>query len=69
MAGVLTLLLGTYALAGIIDTPPAPTPPPEPSSTTTGIIDTPPSEPAQATATDPVVDLALTLMQSALLVF
>jgi hypothetical protein len=71
MAVVLTLMLGTYALAGIIDTPPAPAPEPEPpSATVMGTIDTPPSgEQLEATATDPVVDIALTLLQGALSLF
>jgi len=33
MAILLTVMLGTSALAGIIDCPPAPAPPPESSST------------------------------------
>lgn len=70
MAVVLTLMLGTYALAGIIECPPAPAPPPEPSSVTaTGIIETPPSAQPVAAPTDPVVDVALNLMQSVLSLF
>ena len=71
MAVVLTLMLGTYALAGIIDTPPAPAPPPEPSSVTaTGTIETPPSGAQPVAApTDPVVDIALNLLQGALSLF
>jgi hypothetical protein len=70
MAVVLTLMLGTYALAGIIECPPAPAPPPEPSSVTaTGIIETPPSAQPVAPATDPVVDVALNLMQTVLSLF
>lgn len=71
MAVVLTLMLGTYALAGIIECPPAPAPPPEPpSATATGTIETPPSgaQPV-APATDPVVDIVLNLMQSVLSLF
>jgi hypothetical protein len=66
MAVVLTLMLGTYALAGTIGTSPEP-PPEPPSATATGTIDTPPSA-AQpgASATDPVVDIALNLLQSVL---
>ena len=68
MAVVLTLMLGTYALAGIIDTPPVPAAPP--SATATGIIDTPPSgEQLGAPATDPVVYIALNLLQGALSLF
>jgi hypothetical protein len=67
MAVVLTLMLGTYALAGIIDTPPAPGPPP--AAAMDG-IDTPPSgEQLGAPATDPVVDIALNLLQGALSLF
>ena len=69
MAVVLTLMLGTYALAGIIGSMPEP-PPEPPSATAPGIIDTPPSgaQPVAA-ATDPVVDVALNLLQSVLSLF
>ncbi len=69
IAVILTLVLSTYAFAGIIECPPAPQPEP-PSATTTGITDTPPSE-AQLVAapTDPVVDIALNLLQSVLSAF
>jgi hypothetical protein len=68
MAVVLTLMLGTYALAGIIDTPPVPPEPPPAAAMETS--DTPPSgEQLGATATDPVVDIALNLLQGALLLF
>jgi hypothetical protein len=71
MVVVLMLMLGTYALAGIIDTPPDPgSPPVPPPAAATGIIDTPPSgEQLGAPATDPVVDIALTLLQGALSLF
>ncbi len=71
MAVVLTLTLGTYALAGTIDTPPAPAPPPEsPSVTATGITDTPPSGAESVNpATAPVIDVALNLLQSVLSLF
>ena len=71
MALLLTLMLGTYAVAGIIDYPPAPAPPPEPQSVTaTGIIDTPPSgAQSVAPATDPVIDIALNLLRGALSLF
>jgi len=68
MAVVLTLMLGTYALAGIIECPPAPAPPPQPpSATAMGTVETPPSN-AQplVPASDPVVDIALSLLQGAL---
>jgi hypothetical protein len=73
MVVVLMLMLGTYALAGIIDTPPDPASPPAPlppSAAATGIIETPPSgEELGAPATDPVVDIALNLLQGALSLF
>jgi hypothetical protein len=71
MAVVLTFMLGTYALAGIIDCPPGTIEtPPAPQASATGTIDTPPSG-AQPVApvTDPVVDIALDLLQSALSLF
>jgi hypothetical protein len=69
MTVVLMLMLATYALAGIIDTPPAPAAPPEPSATATGIIGAPPSAEDPTPATNPVVDVALSLLQSALSLF
>jgi hypothetical protein len=69
MAVLLTLMLGTSALAGTIDTPPAPAPEP-PSATATGIIECPPSDAQPVAApTDPVVDIVLNLLQSALSLF
>ena len=68
MAVVLTFMLSTYALAGTIDTPPAPgtiDTPPAPQAS--GIIDTPPS--ATEGPTDPVLDIALDLLLSALMLF
>jgi hypothetical protein len=73
MVVVLMLMLGTYALAGIIDTPPDPALPPAPvppSATATGIMDTSPSgEQLGAPATDPIMDIALNLLQGALSLF
>jgi hypothetical protein len=68
-AVVLALMLAPSALAGITDYPPAPAPPP-PSLMTTRITDTPPGT-AQIvdTATNPIVDLALNLLQGALSLF
>jgi hypothetical protein len=67
MAVVLTLVLAPYALAGITDTPPAPVPPPEPPSKAMETIETPPSSAQPGTLTnDPLVDVALTLLQGAL---
>ena len=66
LAVFLTLTLGTYAFAGIIDTPPAPQPEPPPASAT-GVIGTVTGdEQSEAPATDPVADLVLDLMQSVL---
>ena len=69
MAVVLALMLGAPALAGIIGCPPEPAPEP-PSATATGTIDTPPSDAQPVAApTDPVVDIALNLLQSVLSIF
>jgi hypothetical protein len=71
MAILLTLMLGTGSLAGTIECPPAPAPPPESQlATGTGIIGTSPSgaEPI-VPATDPVVDVVLDLLQSVLSLF
>jgi len=65
---MLTLVLATCAFAGIIGTGPEP-PPEPPSATATGIIGTSPSAQPIAPATDPVVDVALNLLQSVLLAF
>ena len=69
MAVMLTLVLATCAFAGIIGGGPEPPPEPPPASAT-GIIETPPSD-AQpvAPATDPVVDIALNLLQGVLSLF
>ena len=69
MAVLLALMVSAPALAGIIGTPPEPAPEPPPASAT-GIIGTPPSD-AQpvAPATDPVVDIALNLLQGVLSLF
>jgi hypothetical protein len=66
MAAVLAFMLAPSALAGITDTPPVPGPPPEPPSATS--TETPLISDAQPVATpnDPVLDIALDLMQSAL---
>jgi hypothetical protein len=70
MAVVLALALAPSALAGITETPPAAPPPPGPSITASGTIETPPSAvTAPVASTDPVVDIALALWQSALLMF
>ncbi len=69
MAVVLALMLANGAFAGSIGTPPEP-PPDPPSATATGITDTPPSGAQPVAApTDPVVDVALNLMQTVLSVF
>jgi hypothetical protein len=72
MVVALTLMLGTYALAGTIETPPGTieTPPTPQSTPATGITETPPSTIQSAsTATDPVVDIVLGLLQGALSLF
>jgi len=69
LAVVLTLMLGISALAGTVETPPGTveTPPAPHSATATGIIRTSPSDAQSPTAaTDPVVDIVLSLMQTAL---
>ena len=68
MAVVLALMIAPSALAGITDYPPAPVPPPQ-SVMATGIIDMPPSDAQPIAATDPVVNVALNLLQGALLLF
>lgn len=63
LAVVLMLALSTCALAGIIETPPAPTPPPSEHQSATGTIETLPS--AQQPS-DPMIEVALALLQSVL---
>ena len=66
MAAVLMLALGASAFGGIIGGGPEP-PPAPPSATAPGITDTPPSsEQTVAAPTDPVVDVALYLLQTVL---
>ena len=66
MAVVFALMLANGAFAGTIGTGPEP-PPPPPSATATGIIGTSPSDAqSQTAATDAVVDIVLSLMQTAL---
>ncbi len=67
MAAVLALMLAPCALAGIVDTPPAPEPPPPASAM--GITDTPPATEPLAAPGDPLVEVALNLLQSALSLF
>ena len=71
MAAVLTITLTPYAFAGIIGGMPEAPPSPQPTSASaTGIIGGGPgdTQPAAA-ATDPVVSIALDLLQSVLLAF
>ena len=69
IAALLVLAVSATALAGIIGGPPEPTPEP-PSATATGIIGTGPSDAQPVAATsDPVVEVALSLLQSVLLAF
>ena len=72
MVVALTLMLGTYAFAGTVETPPGTveTPPAPQSALATGITDTPPSATQSAPiATDPVVNIVLNLLQGALSLF
>jgi hypothetical protein len=65
MAVVLALMLANGAFAGSIGTGPEP-----PSATATGTVETPPSEAEPVVpTTDPVVDVALNLLQAALSLF
>jgi hypothetical protein len=68
MAAVLTLILATGALAGIMETPPAPEAPP---ATATGTVETVPSDQQAASAgpSQSVAEVALNLLQSALSMF
>lgn len=70
MAILLTLMLGTGSLAGTIGTSPEAPPPEQPSATAPGIIGTGPSD-AQplAAPSNPVLDVALNLLQSVLSLF
>jgi hypothetical protein len=69
MAVVLALMLANGAFAGSIGTGPEP-PPEPPSATAPGIIGTVPSDAQpEVVASDPVVDFALNLLQSALSLF
>jgi len=68
IALVLTLAFAAGAFGGIIGCPPAPAPPP--SADATGIVGTGPGDTQPAAApTDPVVSIALGLLQNVLLVF
>jgi len=72
MAVLLTLMLGSYAFAGTVETPPGTveTSPAPQSALATGITDTPPSATQSAPiATDPVVNIVLNLLQGALSLF
>ena len=72
MAVVLTLMLGSYAFAGTVETPPGTveTPPAPQSALATGITDTPPIATQSAPiATDPVLNIVLNLLQGALSLF
>ena len=69
VAVLLALSLGAPALAGIIGGPPEPAPEPPPAASATGIIGGPPTAESITPATDPVVDVALNLLQSVLSLF
>jgi hypothetical protein len=69
MAVVLTLMLATGALAGIIQTPAAPPPPDPPSATAPGIIHTPSDQQNSAAPSEAFAEATLNLLQSLLSVF
>ncbi len=68
VAAVLTLMLTTGALAGIMETPPAPEAPP---ATATGTVETaaPSDQQASAVPRESVAEVALNLLQTALSMF
>jgi hypothetical protein len=69
MAIVFALMVANGAFAGSIGTSPEP-PPEPPSATAPGSIGTAPSDTqSEVVATDPIVDVALSLLQSALSLF
>ena len=69
MAVVFALMLANGAFAGTIGTGPEP-PPEPPSATAPGTIGTGPSDAQpEVMATDPIVDVALNLLQSVLSLF
>ncbi len=69
IAVLLAFVVSAPAFAGIISGPPD-TPPPPSSAMATGIVDAPPSDAQPVTlATDPLVDVALKLLQGALSLF
>jgi len=69
IAVLLAFVVSAPAFAGIISCPPDAPPPPS-SGMATGIVDAPPSDAQPVTlATDPVVDVALNLLQAALSLF
>lgn len=67
LAGVLAMLLVPSALAGITDTPPAPHPPPESASATAPTDEN--TQDVPVAPSDPLTDVALTLLQGLLTVF
>ena len=70
LAVAIMLALSTGAMAGIIECPPAPTPPPQPSASAIApeTIETPSAQ-SVTMPSNPVVDVALNLLQSALTLF
>ena len=72
LAVVLMFTLATGAMAGITECPPEAIPTPPPSAPATGATettDTPSSAQTTNDATDPVIEFALTVLQSVLLAF
>jgi hypothetical protein len=70
---VLTFVLGTYAFAGIVDTPPAPANPVSTtalaSATATGIIEPPSGQQNTCASSDSVTNAVLNLIQAVLTAF
>ena len=70
LAVVLMFTLATGAMAGITEAPPEPPPPPSaPATEATETTDTLSSAQTTNDATDPVIEFALTVLQSVLLAF
>jgi len=69
LAVVLAMLLAPSVLAGITDTPPAPQPSPEPTSAIASATTDENIQDVLVAPTDPLTDVALTLLQGILTVF
>jgi hypothetical protein len=67
MAVVLASVVSAPAFAGIVGCPPAPPSPPPDSATATGIVGAPPSAAQPVAPSDPVTEIALSLLTQGLL--